>query len=375
MADAMAPHPSVRAPLTSPNSALFLPRPGRRFEVGPAPYTPAGPGEIVVRVRAVAVNPIDSLPRVAYRVALPWLKFPAIVGSDVAGEVVEVGDGVTRMRVGDRVLGMAVGVEKDRNRAAEGAFQQHVVLVEHMVSPIPDDLAFEQACVLPLALSTAATGLFQSDHLGLPLPKPLTAPLPAPLPTFAASDRGETVLVWGGSTSVGGNAIQLARAAGYRVIATSSPRNFGYLRSLGADATVDRSSRTAVDEIVAALGENRLAGTYAIGLGSLRPTLAVAARVPGSRRIASAQPAIAIRLRLLTSRRHGVRVTAIWGGTLRCNEVGPGIYADYLPAALASGMYRAAPDAVVVGDGLEQIPVALARLRRGVSANKLVVRL
>jgi NADPH:quinone reductase-like Zn-dependent oxidoreductase len=344
------------------NAALFLPRPGRRFELGPAPYTHAAPGEVVVRVRAVAVNPIDSLPGIAYRVVLPWLKFPAIVGNDVAGEVVEVGDGVTRMRVGDRVLGMAVGVEKDRNRAAEGAFQRYVVLVEHMVSPIPDGLSFEQACVLPLALSTAATGLFQSDHLSLPLP------------TLDPPDRHEAVLVWGGSTSVGSNAIQLARAAGYRVIPTSSPHNFGYQRSLGADATVDRTSRAAVDEIVSAVGERRLAGTYAIGSGSLRPTVAVAARVPGPRRTASAQPAVAIRLQLLGTRRHGVRVSSIWGGTLRNNEVGPGIYADYLPTALANGGYRAAPDALVVGDGLEQIPAALARLRHGVSAQKLVVR-
>lgn len=355
--DALAP-----TDLPPANTGLFLPRPGRRFEVGPAPYTSPGPGEVVVRVRAVAVNPIDSLPGIAYRVVLPWLRFPAIVGSDVAGEVVEVGAGVTRMRVGDRVLGMAVGVEKDRNRAAEGAFQQHVVLVEHMVSPIPLQLTFEQACVLPLATSTAATGLFQADQLALPLP------------TLDAQDRGETVLVWGGSTSVGSCAIQLAKGAGYRVIATASPHNFAYLRSLGAAETVDRTSRAAVDDIVAALDGSPLAGTYAIGRGSLPPTLAVAARATGSRRVASAQPAAAIRLTLLGRRRRGVRVTGIWGGTLRNNDVGPGIFVDYLPGALASGAFRAAPDALVIGDGLVQIPVALDRLRHGVSAQKLVVR-
>lgn len=195
--------------------------------MGPAPCTRPGADEIVVRAHAVAVNPVDGLPGWAYRVILPWLTFPAVVGSDVAGEVVEVGANVTRLRPGDRVVGHAFGVERSQNRAAEGAFQHYVVLMQHMVTPIPDDMAFERAAVLPLTLSTAATGMFQRDHLGLRMP------------SVDAAGRDETVLVWGGSTSVGSNAIQLARCAGYRVVTTASPRNFDYVRSLGAAAAVD----------------------------------------------------------------------------------------------------------------------------------------
>lgn len=233
----------------------------------------------------------------------------------------------------------------------------------HMVSLIPDDLPFEQAAVLPLALSTAATGLFQRDHLALPLP------------TLDAPDRQETVLVWGASTSVGSNAVQLARCAGYRVIATASPHNFDYVRSLGAAAAVDYHSRTAVDEIIDAVGESPLAGTLAIGTGSVPPTLTIAGRVPGRRRLAAAQPALITRVQSIVKRRRGVRLSSIWGGTLKDNEVGPGIYLGFLPAALSAGTYRAAPEAVVVGEGLEQIPEAIDRLRKGVSAKKLVVRL
>lgn len=343
------------------NTALWLPRRGARFEVGPAPYTAPGATEVVVRTRAVAVNPIDGIPGIAYRMILPWLTFPAVVGSDVAGEVVEVGADVTRLRPGDRVIGHAAGIERNRNRAAEGGFQLHVVLMQHMVAPIPDELPFEQAAVLPLALSTAATGMFQRDHLALPLP------------TIGAPQRGETVLVWGGSTSVGSNGIQLARNAGYRVVATSSPRNFDYLRSLGAAATVDYHSPTAVDELVHAIGDGRLAGTLAIGSGSLTRTISVAAKVRGSGRVASAQPALFTRIQSIGRRRNGIRVSSIWGGSLKDNEVGPGIYADFLPAALAEGAYRAAPEPVLVGHGLDKIPVALERLRQGVSAKKLVV--
>jgi NADPH:quinone reductase-like Zn-dependent oxidoreductase len=359
--------------MTHENRALWLPKRGAKLEVGPAPYTPPGPNEIVVRVHAVAVNPVDGIPGFAYRVVLPWLTFPAVIGADVAGEVVEAGADVTRLHPGDRVLGHAVGLERSRNRAAEGAFQKYTVLLQHMVSPIPGDLSFEQAAVLPLALSTAATGLFQQDHLALPLPT--IGPPDRGQPASGPPNRHETVLVWGASTSVGSNAVQLARSAGYRVIATASPRNFDYVRSLGAAAAADYHRRGAVDEIIDALGDSPLAGTIAIGSGSLAPTLSIASRAPGRRRVVSASPSPITRLRSAWVRRRGVQLTGIWGGTLKDNEVGPGIYVDFLPAALASGTYRAAPEAVVVGEGLGQIPGAIDQLRRGVSAKKLVVRI
>ena len=347
--------------MTPQNTALWMPKRGAHLEVGPALYTSSAADEIVVRVRAIAVNPVDGIPGFAYRLILPWLTFPAVLGSDVAGEVVEVGSDVTRLRPGDRVVGHAFGIERDRNRAAEGAFQHYVVLMQRMVTPIPDDLAFEQSVVLPLTLSTAATGMFQQDHLGLAMP------------TIDPVDRNETVLVWGGSTCVGINAIQLARCSGYRVVATSSPRNFDYLRSLGAAGAVDYHMPTAADELVELIGDRPLAGTLAITRGSLVPTLSIASRVTGSRRIATALPAPLVRIQTLGRRRLGVRISSIWGGTLKDNEVGSGIYVDFLPAALASGAYRAAPPATVVGHGLEAIPNAIKQLRGGVSATKLVV--
>jgi NADPH:quinone reductase-like Zn-dependent oxidoreductase len=347
--------------MTDQNIALWLPKRSARFEVGPAPYTPPAANEVVVRVRAIAVNPIDAMPGYLYRVILPWLKFPAVVGSDVAGEIVEVGASVTRLQPGDRVLGHAVGIEKSQNRAAEGAFQRYVVLMGHMVSPIPDSLPFQQAAVLPLTLSTAATGMFQQDHLGLALP------------TADPVDRSETVLVWGGSTSVGSNAIQLARNAGYRVVATASPHNFDYVRSLGAAEAVDRRSPTAIDEIVDLIGQRSLAGTLAIGSGSLPKAVAIASRAAGSKRVASAQPALLARVQAWQAPRLGVRVSGIWGGTLKDKGVGPAVYVDFLPTALGTGAYRAAPDVVVGGDGLARIPEVLQQLRGGVSAKKLVV--
>jgi len=347
--------------MSKQNSALWLAQPGTKFEVGPAPYTSPAAEEVVVRTRAVAVNPFDGLPALVFRIVLPWLKYPTVIGSDVAGEVVEVGSGITRFAVGDRVVGHSASVEKSVNRPAAGAFQRYTVLTQHMVSPIPDDLTFEQVAVLPLALSTASSGLFQQDQLGLALPRAEHA------------ERGETVLVWGGSTSVGSNAIQLLRNAGYRILTTASPRNHDYVRSLGAEAAVDYHSRTAVKELVALLKDSPLAGTLAIGAGSLAPAIKIATQVSGSRRISTAQPGPATNIRGAFARRRGVTVTSIWGGSLRNNEVGPGIYVDFLPEALATGTYRPAPEATVVGEGLESIPIAIQQLKKGVSAKKLVV--
>ncbi|HEU0206963.1 MAG TPA: zinc-binding alcohol dehydrogenase family protein [Pseudolysinimonas sp.] len=347
--------------MTDNNMALWIPRRGAHFEVGPAPVPSPAAGEVLVRVHAVAINPLDAMSGLLYRIAFPWVTFPTIVGADVAGEVVEVGLGVTRLAPGDRVAGYAVGLEKSRNSSAEGGFQRYVVLLQELVAPIPDSLSFAQSSVLPLTLSTAAVGLFQKDQLGLSLP------------TADAPDRHATVLVWGGSTSVGSNAIQLARNAGYRVIATASPRNFDYVRSLGAEDVADYRSPNVVDELIGMIGTRPLAGTIAIGSGSLRPSMRIAARTEGSRRVASAMPSPATRLEALRGRLIGVHVSAIWGGSVKDSDLAQAIFVDFLPAALADGRYQAAPAADVVGDGLDAIPAAIEQFTKGVSARKLVV--
>jgi NADPH:quinone reductase-like Zn-dependent oxidoreductase len=204
------------------NEAVWLPAKHAALEIKAAAYPTAGDHEIVVKNSAVAINPLDWLTIAVGDILLPWTRYPFILGSDLAGEVVEVGRGVTRFKVGDRVLGHAVASDKSRNRPSDGAFQQFTLVLEHMASPIPDSLPYEDAAVVPLGLTTAACALFQKDQLALEHPSL------DPTPT------GKTVLIWGGSTSVGCNAIQLAVAAGYDVVTTASPKNFDFLRKLGA---------------------------------------------------------------------------------------------------------------------------------------------
>jgi len=369
------------------NTALWLNAKRAPLTVGPAPYTPPRANEIVVRARAVAVNPMDRLQQTMGDIFTPWTTYPFVVGSDVAGEVIEVGSGVTRFHIGDRVVGFAAGSDKLRDRAAEGAFQHHVVLLAHMAAPIPDALSFEDASVLPLGLSTAACGLFQKDFLAM------NAPSAAPIRS------GKTLLVWGGSTSVGSNAIQLAVAAGYDVVTTASPRNFDYVKRLGAHEAFDYRSKTVVADIVRALKGREIAGALAIGVGSAAACIDIVGACKGNRFVAMATPPTSFDkvpagrgrlLRLvpaiarmlagttaltLKARRKGVRTKMIWGSALIANEVGPMIFEAFLPTALAEGRFVAAPHPRVVGVGLARIPAALEQQRLGVSASKLVVTL
>jgi len=349
----------------STHAALWLASPGAEMRVGEAPVHVPGEGEIVVRARAIAVNLIDAMGGIARRVVLPWLNYPAVMGTDVAGEVVSIGAGVTTFAVGDRVVGHAVGGERGRNSATEGAFQTHVVLLSHMTAAIPASMPFEDACVLPLGVSTAAAGLFEPDQLGLPFP------------VAGAKPTGETVLVLGGATSVGMNAIQLAHNAGYAVVATASSVNAPLLQRLGASAVVDYHDRDAVEQCIRQLSGQHLAGVMAIASGSLRDAVAVTASpsITGTRRIASAHPTPVTRVRATLARRRQIRISAIWGGSPRDNAVGPAIWNDFLPGALARGDYLAAPTPVVVGHGLEALPQALDRFRAGAKAEKFIVTL
>jgi NADPH:quinone reductase-like Zn-dependent oxidoreductase len=357
--------PSTTEAGVSGNEGLWLLSPKGPFEIRFGLRPTPGPGQVLIRTRAVAVNPVDAITGPVRRVVTPWVRYPTVIGSDVAGEVVAIGEGVTGLRVGERVVGYAAGQEKLNNNAAEGGFQQYVIVLARVCAPIPDDVTFEQAAVLPLGMATAAAGLFEPDQLGLPLPG-RTPVSPSP---------SDAVLVWGASTSVGCNAVQLARASGFRVFATAGRKNHDFVRSLGAEAVFDYRDTDVDQQLIDALSAFRLAGTIAIGRGSLSHALRIVRRTAGTKVIASAYPDPITRLRSLLAKTRGLRVTSIWGGTPVHSAVGPAIFRDFLPAALADGRFRPAPDPIGGRVGLLQVPDALGALRAGVSAAKVVVSL
>nr|BBH86802.1 hypothetical protein KTC_15530 [Thermosporothrix sp. COM3] len=375
------------------NTAAWLLAAQKPLEVKSALYPQPREGEIVVKNHAVAINPIDWGMQLFGTLLFPWITYPFILGGDLAGEVVEVGEGVTRFSVGDRVLALAAGTDKTRNSSAEGAFQQYTLVLAHMAAPIPPTMSYENACVLPLTLSTAACGLFHKDHLALHYPSA------TPQPT------GKTLLIWGGSTSVGSNAIQLAVAAGYEVITTTSPRNFHYARKLGASQVFDYRQKDVVKDIIEAFKGKICAGALAIGEGSATACADIVHACNGNKCISLASPPVSLNalpsdlrpgldLRLfpflfrfvaanttlqLKFRTKGIRAKSISDSTSLAdtdyNKVCKLIYEDFLPQALAAGSYIAAPEPVVVGQGLDHIQAGLDAQRQGVSAQKVVVSL
>ncbi len=355
--------------------------------------TPApGPLEVRVRVRAVALNPFDRIVQTLGGLITPWVTFPAVLGSDVAGEVVAAGDGCQRVKVGDRVLGLALGVDRAGNRASEGAFQEQVILREACCCRLPEGIAFVDAAVIPMALATAASGLFLKSQLALDLRMASAAARPNP-ETLKAS-----VIVWGGATSVGSVAIQLAHAAGYRVLSTASPHNHARVLRLGATAVEDYRDDRAVDRLLEAADGTVIAGVLAIGAGSGRDCLRVAARQRPRPKVAMASaprsldgapigPQILWRLanlpRLaagfamlaLRARITGVPTSSIWGTALVEAPLAQAIFGEFAEAALADGRLRTAPQPLIAGARLEDIPDAMKTLRLGVSARKVVVQL
>ncbi|HME83586.1 MAG TPA: zinc-binding alcohol dehydrogenase family protein [Roseiarcus sp.] len=258
------------------NTAAWLPAKHAKLEVKSAPYTSPRENEIVVRNHAVAINPVDWAKQSIGDFMFSWIKYPFVLGMDLAGEVVEIGKAVSRFKVGDRVLGHAVGMDRKRNTPAEGAFQAYTVVLAHMAAPIPSAMSYESAAVLPLGLSTAACGLFQKDHLALQYPSVPPKPM------------GKTLLVWGGSTSVGSNAIQLALAAGYEVITTASPRNFDYVKKLGASQGFDYNSKTVIVDVIKAFEGKTIAGALAVGSSSAEACLDIVRACHGDKFVSMA---------------------------------------------------------------------------------------
>jgi NADPH:quinone reductase-like Zn-dependent oxidoreductase len=259
------------------NRAAWQPaKMSRNFIIKTAPYTPPSADLIVIKTKAVAINPIDWLIQQKGNIMYDWLKYPFILGIDVAGEVVEVGKNATQFKIGDRVIGFARGTDKDLNEPCYGGFQDYPVLEPKMTSHIPDTLSYEDAVVIPLGTGTAAARLFQKDQLALRLP------------TIKPTPTGKTLIVWEGSTSVECNAIQLGVAAGYEVFTTCSPRNFDFVKRLGAARAFNYNSKTVVSDMILAFEGKTAAGALSIGDGAAEACMAILEKVQGNKFIAMA---------------------------------------------------------------------------------------
>jgi NADPH:quinone reductase-like Zn-dependent oxidoreductase len=300
---------------------------------------------------------------------------------------------VERFRVGDRVVTAALAIAKASNDPAEGGFQNYTLVRKYLAAPLPDHINNEQAYIIPLTLYTAAYGLFHPDFLALDLP---TVP-PRPT-TTGGKDKPRAVIITDGSSSVSSNAIQLAVATGYKVLSTSSPKNFDYMKKLGASSVFNYHSITLAKDLLATTQGRTLIGIYTIGNGAVETYTTVLARHPETTHkfiaMAGGSPLgdnlatftgkviLAITLlwkvlkQAIISRFTGVKVKFIdLKDTYEPKGHMAQVFREYLPRALAERQFVPAPDPVVMGKGLDIIQKAIDIQIKGVSAQKIIISL
>lgn len=170
----------------------------------------AEPNQVVVKLEATSINPIDWKLREGYLKEMFDWEFPIILGWDVAGVITEIGLNVTKWKVGDRVFSRP-------ETTRFGTYAEYTAVDEQLLAKLPDSISYEEAAAVPLAGLTAWQALFTHGDL----------------------KEGETVLIHAGAGGVGIYAIQLAKYAGAHVVTTASEKNHELLYSLGADQVID----------------------------------------------------------------------------------------------------------------------------------------
>jgi len=182
----------------------------------------AASGNVVVEVAWAGVNPADWKAREGWLSTYFDYQFPFVVGFDAAGIVAEVGEGVTGLKVGDRVV-----TASNLGIGERGSYAQYVASVEERCVKLPDHVSLIDAAAMPTAAITAWEAVFDVGNVG----------------------EAMTVLVNGGAGGTGSYAIQLARMAGARVAATCSPVNDAYVLGLGAERAINYRDGRVAEEV------------------------------------------------------------------------------------------------------------------------------
>jgi NADPH:quinone reductase-like Zn-dependent oxidoreductase len=291
------------------------------------------------------------------RFAIFPISYPAILGSSFAGSVVSVGSAVTRFKVGDRVV-----VSRSNSTSADnrfGAYQKFPLASEASTARLDPSVPFHDASATVANLATIVSAL--SIHLKLPLPS-LTSP---------AAPSGKKILIYGGSSSVGGLGVKYASDAGYQVITTSSPANRSFVKASGAAHTVDHT--LPAEKLLAELKSN---GPYdaifdAIGTPEVTSLIGKLLADEGGIYYTTLPPVNGDGLPPNVERRFAsYRAVMEEEANAKINQW---FYEEYLPYGLATG--KIIPTRTVVAEGgLEGVQGVLNRLNAGgVSGRKFVL--
>jgi NADPH:quinone reductase-like Zn-dependent oxidoreductase len=174
-------------------------------------------GEVLVRVHAAGVNPVDWKIRAGFLKDFAPVTFPYVPGADLAGVIEKVGAGVTTFQPGQAVFG----------RSSRGSYAEYALAPADALALKPANLSFDEATTIPVGATTAWQALF--DHGNL--------------------QPGQRVLILGGAGGVGLFAVQFARWKGAHVLSTASTSNADFVRSLGAETVIDYTKARVEDEV------------------------------------------------------------------------------------------------------------------------------
>jgi NADPH:quinone reductase-like Zn-dependent oxidoreductase len=197
--------------------------------------------QMLVRVIAAGVNPVDGMIRSGMFAKHEKAVFPMIPGADIAGVVEKVGRKITKFKAGDPVLAY-VSLKNG------GGYAEYALAMEREAAPKPKSLTYVEAAAVPIVALTAWQALIDTAKLS----------------------AGQTVLIHGGSGGVGTFAIQIAKARGARVISTASTANQDLLKELGADISIDYTKQKFedvakdVDVVLDSVGNDTLARSYGV---------------------------------------------------------------------------------------------------------------
>ena len=337
--------------------AALLPQQGGPLFVQERTTPEPGPNDILIEVKAVALNPIDYYQRDFGMPPVPL--YPAVLGCDVAGLVAKVGSNVkTTPPIGSRVIAFASAFYQD-GKPNYGAFQQYALAQSEVVIALPDSISLESSAVLPVAVLTALTAY---TTVGIPIGT-----------RYSPEDK-QAILVWGAASSVGTLAVQTAKSMGFIVYATASTKNHAYIKQLGADAVFDYKDSDVVSQIISAMTNDgvNLHTAHCVVDGGLQPTLDVLKATKGD------TPAKVTHSPMLPEGHPTLENTEIKFNfpSLDKKERDDHFhdcFHGWLAEGFKAGTVVPSPPAQVEGQSLEAVDKALDTLKAGVSCKKIVV--
>ncbi|KAF4210467.1 hypothetical protein CNMCM8980_001141 [Aspergillus fumigatiaffinis] len=381
--------------------AAVSPAKGHPFELQARPTPKPGPDELLIAVKSVALNPADAYMR-DQGLFIP--AYPTVIGFDMSGLVLEVGDNVPTgttdndpgpsFNPGTRVAAYAASFWKSCD-PDYGAFQERCLVPwQHAVSLPDEGMSWIEAATLPVAVEVALNAW---DIMGIPRAGEATASS-APVSASSTStdtdtnggkhkdnvEKSEALLIWGASSSVGTMGVQTARllrddptSCFAAVYATAGSANKHYVRSLGADRVFDYKDSHVVDAIVSAAKEHGLVIRHCfLATGQLAPCQAVLKAFLGedqegkTAKIGSA-PVVPPDAEDV----NGVETIFVVPSTVEAERLEQFRYwiGTWLRENLTKGTIRPSPEPSVVGKGVGAINAGLDKLLRGVSCTKLIV--